>query len=91
VSKIANTSTSTTGDNSTAAHDYYGVTVNKCFRYEGFVMCTLHKLIAFISYWYLEDAGSVRRAPSVEQVVFAGASKPFSTRGKLQRQHAAVV
>ena len=54
-------------------------------------MCALHKLIAFISYWYLEDAGSVRRAPSVEQVVFAGASKPFSTRGKLQRQHAAVV
>ena len=39
----------------------------------------------------LKDAGSVRRAPGIEQVVFAGASEPLATVGKLQWQHAALM
>jgi len=40
---------------------------------------------------HLEYAGAVRRAPGVEQVVFAGADKPLSAVGELEGQDAAVV
>ena len=40
---------------------------------------------------YLEYARSVRRPPRVEQVVLAGADKPFPAVRKLERQNARLV
>lgn len=40
---------------------------------------------------YLEDGGSVRRAPRVQQVVLARGDEPFATAGELERKYTALV
>jgi len=40
---------------------------------------------------HLKYASTVRRAPSVQQIVLAGADEPLAAVGELERRHAAVV
>ena len=40
---------------------------------------------------YLEDGGSVRSSPGVQQVVFARRDEPLARGGELERQHARLV
>lgn len=40
---------------------------------------------------YLENASTIRRAPSIQIVVFSGGNEPLSGLGKLERKDAALV
>lgn len=40
---------------------------------------------------YLEDGGSVRSPPGIQEIVFARRDEPLARRGEFQRQHARLV
>ena len=40
---------------------------------------------------YLENASTIRRAPSIQIVIFAGRYEPFAGVGKLERENTTLV
>jgi len=51
--------------------------------YNGPLLCGGHKRLKYF-FIHLEDAGSVRRPPGVQQIIFASADKPLAAVGELE-------